>query len=509
MGKRKGRSVRKNKQLGTAGNEGGDEPEDLARAPHSFVVHRGKTGKFVQELAADFRKVMEPFTASNIKVRPKNVIKDFVHVAGLLKVSHLVMFTKTVMGPYLKIGRFPRGPTLTFRVENYTLGRDVRSSLKRQVTYAKQYDNHALLIMNNFTSGGALEERPMQLMESMFQNMFPAINPTKVAVNSIRRCVLLNYNKETNTIEFRHYTIKVVPVGINRGVRKMVGGSKVPNLGRLGDMAEFMEKGGAGASESEGEEDEASKVTLPQGISSRGSVTGEQSSMRLVELGPRITLSLVKIEEGLLDGEVLHHQFVEKTEEEKKEIKRKREKRKKEKEQRKRDQEKNVKKKEMAKVSNKEKSLEGMKKKEDKEKAWQGEKVKEFEKEQRLMGEVMPSLLGEISAKYVSSDDDEAWFEKEVGAKPDEDDKRGLRKPGEFKSKSKDVPPKQFKGNKFKRSDVKTSAKNVREKTPKNKKKVKVFNSEGVGPNFKKGGNYKGKNPLRGVKRGGKVGKRR
>ena len=89
----------------------------------------------MQELCKDFRQVMEPYTASNIKVRPKNVIKDFVHVAGLLKVSHLAMFTKTVLGPYLKLGRFPRGPTITFRVEKYSLGRDVRSSLKRQVIF--------------------------------------------------------------------------------------------------------------------------------------------------------------------------------------------------------------------------------------------------------------------------------------------------------------------------------------------------------------------------------------
>lgn len=330
MGRRKGKSVRKNKQVGAKV----EEPEELSRAPHSFVVHRGKTGRFVQELAADFRQVMEPYTASNIKVRPKNVIKDFVHVAGLLKVSHLVMFTKTTMGPYMKIGRFPRGPTITFRVEDYTLGRDVRSSLKRQVTYAKQFANHALLIMNSF--GAAEGDRSMQLVESMFQNMFPSINPTKVKVNSIRRCVLLNYNKDTKTIDFRHYTIKVVPTGLNRGVKKIVT-SRLPDLGRMADIGEFMARAGGGLSESEGEEDEASRVTLPAGVRARGAVGGEQSSVRLVELGPRLTLQLVKIEEGLLDGEVLHHEFVEKTEEEKKAIKEKRLKRNKEKEARKRD----------------------------------------------------------------------------------------------------------------------------------------------------------------------------
>ena len=140
---------------------------------------------------------MEPYTASNIKVRPKNVIKDFVHIAGLMKVSHLAMFTKTTRGPYLKLGRFPRGPTITFSIENYVLGKDVRSSLKRQVTYAKQYAHHALLIMNNF--GGNEEGKSLELVESMFQNMFPSVNPIKVKVNFIRRYVLLNYNKDTKS----------------------------------------------------------------------------------------------------------------------------------------------------------------------------------------------------------------------------------------------------------------------------------------------------------------------
>merc|ERR1719348_2912623 len=119
--------------------------------------------------------------------------------------------------------------------------------------------------MNSFTSSD--QDRSMQLVESMFQNMFPSINPTKVKVNTIKRCVLLNYNKDTKTIDFRHYTIKVVPTGLNKGVKKIVT-SKVPNLGRMADMSEFL-AGQGGVSESEGEEDESSKVTLPQGVTSR------------------------------------------------------------------------------------------------------------------------------------------------------------------------------------------------------------------------------------------------
>merc|ERR1711872_536193 len=193
------------------------------------------------------------------------------------------------------------------------------------------------------------------------------------------------------------------------GVKKIVT-SKVPNLGRCADVADFLQKGGGGLSESEGEEDESSHVTAPQGVSVRGVVGGGTSSVKLVELGPRMTLRLVKVEEGLLEGEVLHHEFVEKTDEEKKAIRERREKLKKEKEQRKRNQEKNVRKKEKEKADNKARSLAGMKKKEEKEIKWQGEKVAEFEKEQ-----------GEDNGVAYSSDDDEAYYEKEVGQKPEKD----------------------------------------------------------------------------------------
>lgn len=49
---------------------------------------------------------MEPFTASTLKERKKNTIKDFVSVAGVLHVTHMCIFTKTEIGLYLKIGRY-------------------------------------------------------------------------------------------------------------------------------------------------------------------------------------------------------------------------------------------------------------------------------------------------------------------------------------------------------------------------------------------------------------------
>ena len=129
-----------------------------------------------------------------------------------------------------------------FRIRDYVLARDVRSSLRRQVTYEKQYLTAPLLILNSFSgqlpsaaseagedndgASAAAQDgtRAMELLASMLQNMFPSINVNTVKVNGIRRCVLLNYDPETGLVDFRHYTIKVVPVGVSRAVRKIVQG---------------------------------------------------------------------------------------------------------------------------------------------------------------------------------------------------------------------------------------------------------------------------------------------
>lgn len=63
--KRKGRSVRNNKNVH-------QEPEEFTKAPHSFVIQRGIPDGNVNDLTKDFRKVMEPFTATALKVMQNN-----------------------------------------------------------------------------------------------------------------------------------------------------------------------------------------------------------------------------------------------------------------------------------------------------------------------------------------------------------------------------------------------------------------------------------------------------
>ena len=75
-------------------------------------------------------------------------------------------------------------------------------------------------------------------------------------------------------------------------------------------------------------------------------------SCRLVELGPRLSLTLIKIEEGLMDGAVLYHSIVKKSKEEIEELTSKVAKSRRLKEARKKEQAKNVEKKQSEKKSN-------------------------------------------------------------------------------------------------------------------------------------------------------------
>ncbi|KAJ0001267.1 hypothetical protein NQD34_006287 [Periophthalmus magnuspinnatus] len=332
--------------------------ETYGTVPHSFVFHRGQIGKNVSQLILDVRKVMKPYTAEGLKVRKKNVLKDFVAVAGPLGVTHFLMFSKTPCSVNLRVARLPKGPTLHFKVVQYSLVKDVVSALKKHRMHDQQFTHHPLLILNNFGSNGM----HIKLMATMFQNMFPSINVHKVNLNNIKRCVLLSYNPESEEIEFRHYSLKVVPVGMSRGVKKLMQ-ERFPNMNKFEDISELLIKG-TNLSESEAEQDGDHNITeLPQAYSGRGNMASQQSAVRLTEIGPRLTLKLIKIEEGIGGGNVLYHSVITKTEEEIQEILNRKEAQLKAKQERRKKQEQNVAQKKEQREKNKLKSLEGIKKK--------------------------------------------------------------------------------------------------------------------------------------------------
>lgn len=330
-------------------------------APHSFVISRGIRNRNVQHICHDLRRVMEPYTASHLKERRCNKIKDFVSLSGIFHVSNMCIFTQTETALSLKIARMPKGPTLTFKVHQYTLAKDVVSSMKTQFIDEDCYHQPPIVILNGFTASG--DAKHMKLMTSTFQNMFPAINLSTVKLSNLKRCVLFSYNPVTKLIDVRHYFIRPHPVGINKGVKKLVN-RQIPDLSKFDDISEFVTKSEL-LSGSEFEDEE--KTVIMPATTGRGNIKENKSAIKLYELGPRFTIQLIKIEEGMMNGEVFFHEYISKTEEEIALTKQRRDKRKRLKEQRKQKMKQNVKAKEEAKLKNKKKRPEPVENNDDEE----------------------------------------------------------------------------------------------------------------------------------------------
>ena len=90
-----------------------------------------------------------------------------------------------------------------------------------------------------------------------------------------------------------------------------------------------------------------------------------KKAIKLTEVGPRLILKLVKIEEGICSGKVLHHNYVKKTSAEIKALEKKHAQRMKLKEERRKEQEANLAKKKEAKEAKKQRKLERRKQREE------------------------------------------------------------------------------------------------------------------------------------------------
>ena len=320
-------------------------------------------GKSVTTLVRDVRRIMEPNTATRLQEREKNKLRDYLTMAGPLGVSHMLIFNQTDAGINMRVLRCPRGPTVTFRVNKYALVSDIMHSSRRPsapgsefttpplvsglilgraiaITCCRRTNNLWQLVLNNF--GG--QERHLKLLVSVFQNMFPPLHVHSMRLSQVRRVVLLNYNADTKTIDWRHYQISVRPVGVSRSVRRVIEGSTRPsavssgsvsgyggehrrhgralvNLGNATDIAEYVMRGSQATggedtdtseAESEAEDmaDPQNSVELSQQYLGRGNAAHSQRAVRLREIGPRMELRLVKVEEGLNGSSVLYHDYV-------------------------------------------------------------------------------------------------------------------------------------------------------------------------------------------------------
>lgn len=309
-------------------------------------------------------------------------------MAGPLGVTHFMLFSKSSTGnTNLRLALTPRGPTLHFKIENYSLCKDIAKAQKHPRAGGQDYKTPPLLVMNNFNSPNATEKSKVpkhleSLATTVFQSLFPPISPQTTPLSSIRRIMLVNRELGPATAEgqdayilnVRHYAITTRKTGISKRIRRLDATelrhkdkkkSAIPNLGKLDDAADYLldpsAAGYTSASETELDTDAEVEVAgtttkkvlnkrelqrmkagerKPERMTTNSGV--EKRAVKLVELGPRMKLRLIKVEEGMCGGRVMWHAFKTKTEAEIKQTDAAWDKKIKEKEQRKKEQKENI-----------------------------------------------------------------------------------------------------------------------------------------------------------------------
>lgn len=412
------------------------------RPPKSLVLrlHASAVGAPVSQLTADFRRLMSPDTAARLRERRANKLKDYLAMAGPLGVTHLFMFSRSKNGNiHFRVALTPRGPTLTFRVEKYSLSKDVGKSQKRyKGGDLGVWARAPLVVMNNFAQTPktdntteqesspedrdtiAVQKQLESLMTTVFQGIFPPITPSNTQLSSIKRILLLNRESPPTkpksnpspdqqqgkfTITLRHYAITTRPASTSKRIRRLdptnthhhrsnttsstttktsSGTSTLPNLSRLQDAADYLLSpshptsgdGYTTASDTELDTDNEVEVLSTQthqkvlskkqrqrlansrnttdadgddnpSPSSQQPSTAEKGhiekrAVKLLELGPRMKLRLVKVEEGICAGRVMWNEFVSKSKEEENELEGRWKVRREEREERRRKQRENV-----------------------------------------------------------------------------------------------------------------------------------------------------------------------
>ncbi|GAB4841123.1 hypothetical protein Ancab_021866 [Ancistrocladus abbreviatus] len=151
-------------------------------------------------------------------------------------VSHFLILSKTHAAPYLRAVKTPQGPTFTFKIHKYSLAIDIALSQLRPRYPQDLFKNSPLIVLSGFGTA----DLHLKATTTIFQNMFPAIDVNTVKLPSCQRIELLNYDQEKKLIDFRHYSIRLKPVGVSRRIRKFVQNHKEPDLRNLNDVSDFV-----------------------------------------------------------------------------------------------------------------------------------------------------------------------------------------------------------------------------------------------------------------------------
>jgi ribosome biogenesis protein SSF1/2 len=229
----------------------------------------------------------------------------------------MMMFTNTEKHSYLHFAKMPKGPTITFVIDKYCLSSDIFSQTEKdQKPLTKNFAQIPLLIMNGFNNTKIPEEyeAPMKIISMMFKSFFPPVNIGEVQMKKFKRVVLINLqlnSKNIPVLEFRHYDIDIQKYSVKKTISNLINNiGKTKDLSNFNNISDYILKHTGYSSCSDNEEEGQCEIINEKNKSS------EKTQIKLREIGPRLNLSIFKIQEGFFKGNVVFHSLIKKSKKE-------------------------------------------------------------------------------------------------------------------------------------------------------------------------------------------------
>ncbi|BAM40166.1 uncharacterized protein TOT_020000428 [Theileria orientalis strain Shintoku] len=318
-------------------------------SPRIIVIRRGIVNYEVKQLAHNLRLMLSPNCATRLKEGSKQKLRDFTSVADVLGLTHLIVLSQSSNGTYLKIANLPHGHTLTFLVNKLSLMSDVSNHLNNPHSFDSS-NNPPLLILNGFGSsfyksktddsdaenGYSNVDKAMGYVTDTLNKMIAPLDLTTTKIQNCKRAILFYKEKETNHIMLRHYSINLIDCNTSSQVKDLISRKSIKNLiNKETDFENIVntehreDQDESGRSGFNSDTDEVVELDnmFPQNLIAKNkygveldpSEMGETTNkigIRLVEIGPRLSLTLVKVQDDTFTGSVKYHKFVSKSQEE-------------------------------------------------------------------------------------------------------------------------------------------------------------------------------------------------
>lgn len=280
----------------------------------AIILRRGKVGVYLQKLIKELRSAFYPYCAINLKEKRKNSLKDFLSIVDVYGLSHMLAVTNSEKNSYLKIAKMPSGPTITYKINKYCFSSDINKDATTKKPLSKIFNQIPVVILNNFNTNLEFfgNEEPLKICSSMFQSLFPPLNFNEIDTNKLKRAFLVNLNIDEGkpVFQMRLFDIDVIKASSKKTIANIIN-SKITDFSKFDNIADYVLKhsGYTDNSDNEGEDNNIN-LNLKEANNENGK---KFNKIKLTEVGPRIDLSLVKIEEGFFKGNIAYHEFVKKS----------------------------------------------------------------------------------------------------------------------------------------------------------------------------------------------------